>query len=615
MSIQVARPKTIEIKADIIPVNKKEIWVQFKDLAIYIRKGKSFEINIWGYRNGKITLVGTFKLDSPFDISTYDIDDELKNAILYVIEHWDFLQQQKVAEIILSARIRAFPSRISEKERLAREIALKLIEEYNAASISIRYDKLYDHGVHCFRDGVWIPCEEELKNKIGELLHPYQKPKVTREVVSEVLANQIRLERNIEIDGTTIRPIIAFKNLFFDWERFLETGDLEKSLLEPDPTLFVQHRIPHYLNLELLKEVRKGLEIYIPPTSTKDILRILRELSPGTYNLLESWAYFEGINKDLLESRIAFLLEMIGRAMFPGYHAFGSIVFKDVFLLLGPTDSGKSTFLQDFMGKTILGEENYKPVRLRYLGTDNEETLWKTLADLYNVLAVLALDVGKREKVSDWSVIRDISGGSAVTARRLYKNPFKYQPAYKIYISSNDPPPINETGVAREALLSRFKVIEFKNIFKKGELELKKLLSEQDIEVIIIAALYSLRLVRQRKKYSFTGIADVESIILEYTYPEYKIVRELIEVGKLKLDPTLRISSSDLYQLCFEWLREKRIEEEEEEEDKKKMELPSQSAFTKRLKKLLARYGVKTVVAKGKTYFVGIGEPVKGFLK
>jgi len=607
----VSGPKIIELNAEVVEITESRMTVRIADkYVIFLEKSAGkVQFTVYGKKGDSVEMLYVGVLDDPTGINDYNIDEELKNAIEYHVSNWKYLLQKSKAEILLNARVKVLPNTATDKERLAMELARMIIEDSDVAYLKIDMNgRLSDLGVFCYENGAWGRCEEKIRARLKEYLHKLQIYRVTKNVVDEIINNKIELlaSRIIKPD---FAPRIAFENGIFEWEVFIETGDIERSLRPFDKDLWVFHKIPHTLNLDLLREIRRGLEKSIgtnfPPSTPKGIVDLLKQLSPKGYELLKSWAWYPNIADSLLTSRIAFLLEMVGRALFPGYRLFNTVVFKDLFVLLGETDRGKSTFLVDFLGDTVLGVQNYKVTRMRYLGSDDEDTLWKTMDQLYNVLAVLLPDIGKKDKISDWSVIRSISGGDPVTARKLYKQPYEYFPAYKIYISSNDPPKIDETGEAKKALLNRFKVIEFKNQFKKGSLNLKSYLNESDVEAIIICSIYALRLVYRRGEYSYTGIDDIEDALNAYIYPEYKVVKELINQGVLVFKEGYEITSDDLYRLVYEHYGKKSKEEEGEEEEIHP--LPDQSTFTKNLKRLLMKQGVTTKNHSGKTVFKGIG--------
>ncbi len=625
--MEVARPSIIDVSAEVEAITRREMKIRVGDYVVFLKRmGRKTGFWVWGRGEGTdVVLYGYGSFTDPREISMYELDDNVRKIIEFYAANWEYFLMKREAEIMLYGRIKVVPREATDKELLAMEIAKRLIEDHDVGFLKLKMGgSLSSLGIHCYEEGVWRECRDRVKTLIRGYLENMQALRTTKTVVDEILNNKIELLASRILEPTHT-PLIAFENGVFNWEKFLETGSPLDALTGFDKNLYVFHKIPHQLNTGLVKELREGLETYLeidtPPTTFRQIVALLQALSPKAYKLLESWAWFEDITPELLESRIAFLLEMIGRAMLPGYRVFGAIVFKDIFALLGPPNSGKSTFLLKLLGDLVLGRENYAATRLRYLGSANEETLWRTLGKLYNKLAVIAADVGRRDRVSDWSIIRSIAGGDIVTGRRLYGNPFDYYPAYKLYIGSNDPPKIKEEGEARKALLKRFKVIEFKNTFEEKEFRLDSLLAEQDIEALIICSLYALRLAYHRGSYSYTGIMDVEDALERYSNPSYALVMELVEKGRLKMDKDLKIKSADLYNLVIEYAEKKAKQElgeeaEEEEEEKPSIteKIPDPTQFTKELKASLARYGVKTRREKGYTFFVGLGEPRRQLL-
>jgi len=611
---EVAKPSVIAIEPELVSVTEKEIVIKLKDYAIFIKKSKKHvAVSIWSYENGKL-VSQRYELSSPWDVSRIE-DEEIRNVVEFYLSNWDYFVEKQKAEIVLKARVKVLPSKISDKEVLSYDLAKMLIEKFSAVGVFYETPRGKSlAGVFCYDNGVYRTCEDWLKSRYTEFLEQIQQYRVSKGVVDDVVKNRIVALNSITVSIESAKPIVAFENGLFDWEQFILSGDIEKSVKPFDKSVFVLHKIPHKLDVEIAKKCRVGLEKYIPPRSCEELLAILSTLSPKAFGLLKSWAWYEGVQEDLLKSRVCFLLEMIGRAMLPGYRLFGDVVFKDIFVLLGPTNSGKTTFLVSFLGDTVLGARNYAVSKLSSFTTDDDEDIRRLFGGLFNVLAVFLPDVSKNERVRNWSYLRSVSGGDPVEARRLKENFFWYYPAYKIYIASNDPPPIFESGEAKEALLNRFKVMEFKHVFAPGSLQFSTYLSEEDVEAVVVCSLYAVRLAYHRKGYSYTGVRDVEDVWLRYSEPVYRVVMEMVERGILALSPTLEISSDDFYNTVIDYVKNEArsklgedVDEEDVAEEVGKAMPRDQASFTKKMKELLKRYGVKVVNRSGKRVFKGIG--------
>ena len=590
--------------------------VERKWIVIVQKTGREvFRVNVLQNRDpsktdpdpNSLDIVYSSKIGSPLEIQNLDIEDDIKSALSVAFTQWSEYMLKLEAAIAMRD-VKTLPN-ITDRDMLTYEVASTLIKIYRIARIKVRVlGSISDLGFRCYDDKHWTPCEDMLENWIGRLLYGPQVAKVGRQFVEDVKV-KIGVMNTKEVEG--YRPLLSFDNCVLDIEKFLTTGDIKNSTIPHSQDLYVFHHIPHQLNLDLLEEIRKGLEVYIPPKKPEEILAIVKSMSPRFYELLRDITYFEGVDPKIHESRILFMLEMIGRALVPGYTLSNTIIehFKDIFVLVGRKGTGKSTFLRQVLGDTILNEANYELVDLGKLGSGDPDEVEKALGKLArkNPLVAMHLDLSKRSRIYNWEKIRQASGGDPVPARRLYRDPFDYRPHWKLYISTNDPPPVNEEGSAREALLGRFRVIEVKNK-KVREKPLPKL-DEKDVEVAIIASLYAIKRVYDIGEYSFTGINDIEDALNRYTYPEYNTVMEMLEIGRLKLDPSLEISASDLYQECMAYANEvkQKYTEEDEEELERLYSLPNQTEFTKRLKKLLAKYKVKTINRSRFIHFKGLG--------
>jgi hypothetical protein len=309
----------------------------------------------------------------------------------------------------------------------------------------------------------------------------------------------------------------------------------------------------------------------------------MKQLAPATYEYLRGMAWFDGIDPKLLETRICFLIQLIGRMLLPGYRVPGSsereeqsLVIQDslknVFALIGPPDTGKSTFIVDYVGKRVLGEENFKITNLARLGSKNPEDMYREAHDIRDALMIVHPDITKESKIENWSIIKTISGGDPVKARGLFKDAYEYYPAYKIVVTSNDPPEIEDEGEGRKAILERLKAIELKNIRKGQKPDLAILWEE--LPRALIVYLYSLYLVINQNYWAFTGVKDVEDLWLRYSDTIYRVITNMIYEGILIKGRNEKIETKDLYLLVNRYIDCRNL----------KHSLPDQGTFTKRLK-------------------------------
>ena len=241
---------------------------------------------------------------------------------------------------------------------------------------------------------------------------------------------------------------------------WFRNGVLEKTA---DVNAIVIHRLPQITAkvpsgiYEDLEDIERVAEVYTPT-----LLQAMGEWVPDPSQRLELW-----------------------KAM--GYTIYPKMPFRKFFLIVGPTGSGKSTFLE-FMAYA-LGFENIASVSLgQLLGSRGEHYA----AELYHKLANLA-DEGVNSavierRVRSLEMLKLLVGGSYITARRLYSHPFKFVNHAKLFFATNDEKVVDllkqDPAVAR-----RMVVIRFKGNFEDNPRFKEKLLREapRALPVLLVA--------------------------------------------------------------------------------------------------------------------------------
>jgi putative DNA primase/helicase len=154
------------------------------------------------------------------------------------------------------------------------------------------------------------------------------------------------------------------------------------------------------------------------------------------------------------------LIDFVQRAA--GYTLTGDISEKLAFFCYGPADTGKSTVLNTFTD--MMGT---------YATTKDFETLLLGRANLNATAGMegIRLAVAGESRVgSIWNdaVLKRLTGGDTIEARRLYHESFNFRPQFKIWLASNDLPSLRDsTGAA----ISRIAPIPiFKTFARNGEL-------------------------------------------------------------------------------------------------------------------------------------------------
>jgi len=584
------------INLDILSITKKETYLRADDLFIICERDSQYtaECSVW-IASSEPKLIQIVNIETNAQVNIENIDPKiiavLQKIASEILPKWDYLErymrQKEVVKLFKETDYKGQPPTITSTDELSSAVAKMILRNYivktfatgKDESTSARRGAVID--IYCYEKTFYRSCRNELKKYVGELSREISilGKKLSEELMNRILF-KVASETITEINYGHRFRYLALGNKILDWWIFTKTWNLTDALEDPDPNKHILNKIDYGIDLDAWRKIRIGLERYIPPRSCEELNYLMKQLAPATYEYLRSIAWFEGIDPKLLELRICFLIQLIGRMLLPGYRVPGkeelSITIhenlKNVFALIGPPNTGKSTFLIDYVGRTVLGYENFKITNLARLGSRNPDEMYKEAHDIRDALMVVHPDITKRTKIENWSIIKTISGGDPVKARGLFKDAYEYYPAYKIVIASNDPPEIEDEGEGRKAVLERLRVIELRNIFKGQKLDLSKL--GEEVSRALIVYLYSLYLVINQNYWAPTGVRDIEDLWLRYSDTVYKIITDMIYEGILIKGRNEKIETKDLYLLVSRYIDCRGL----------RYSLPDQGVFTKRLK-------------------------------
>lgn len=149
------------------------------------------------------------------------------------------------------------------------------------------------------------------------------------------------------------------------------------------------------------------------------------------------------------------LIRFIQKAV--GYSMTGSTVEQCVFFCYGNGRNGKSTFLDIIMH--IMGEYavNIQPetimVKKQFGGATSD------IARLKGARFVTSVEPNEGMRL-DEGLLKQLTGGDRVTARKLYGNEFEFSPEFKLWMGTNHKPIIRGTdlGIWRRIMLVPFTV-------------------------------------------------------------------------------------------------------------------------------------------------------------
>ena len=142
-----------------------------------------------------------------------------------------------------------------------------------------------------------------------------------------------------------------------------------------------------------------------------------------------------------------------------GYSLTGDTREEVLFLLLGPTATGKSTLLES-VGE-MLGDYALKLPIDTFLQRRDAGAARPDIARLRGARFVIALEAGKGRHL-DEPAVKEIVGGDSVSARFLYHDLITFRPVCKLWLGSNFAPQMNNLD---SAIWRRVRRIPFERSF------------------------------------------------------------------------------------------------------------------------------------------------------
>lgn len=150
---------------------------------------------------------------------------------------------------------------------------------------------------------------------------------------------------------------------------------------------------------------------------------------------------------------ISFIQEAVGYTLYKG------IPLPALFFLIGPGSNGKSVFMDVLI--YLLGEHNTCSISLNNLS----EPIY--LSDLFGKMLNISAETPQRKKFNT-DIIKAVVAGDMVTGKALYKDPFRFRPFAKHFLSMNKEPAIDDTT---HGMWRRIYIIPFMRKFSKTEMD------------------------------------------------------------------------------------------------------------------------------------------------
>ncbi len=146
------------------------------------------------------------------------------------------------------------------------------------------------------------------------------------------------------------------------------------------------------------------------------------------------------------------LIGFLQRAI--GYALTGDTREQALLILHGPGANGKSTLIETLM---ILLADYAQQTPTDTLLMKKAGAVNNDLADLRGARLVAAVEADEGRRLSE-ALVKQLTGGDQVTARRLYENSFTFRPQFKIFLATNHKPIIRGTD---NAIWRRIRLVPF----------------------------------------------------------------------------------------------------------------------------------------------------------
>lgn len=388
-------------------------------------------------------------------------------------------------------------------------------------------------GLYCYDSGYYRACEEDLKSAmhtIGWETDPRLAAKITRWVENEVL-ERLWADQDIRAEYNPDVMVLAFENVLFDWNRFLETRSIREAIRQFTPKVIAFHKIPHRLAYERLDSL-PGLSRFSEDVAVEDIEEVARVLCPQSLEIFKQWAVENWI----------LLFEIIGYTLYPRYD------FNKAFMILGKGNNGKSQFANLLV--KILGEHNVTSASFYQLNSSSDKYIVK---ELHHKLANISSELDQNGVVKNISKFKALTGEDWIVADWKYHQPIRFKNYAKLIFLSNQTPQVPN---ADAAFWRRWIVIRFPNTFPP-EANFLARFTEEEIEGIILVSLLAFKRVLDRGAFSYTGDAMKEW--LKENDPVYAFLDDLFEgrvpgVIEAEKDPLGRVDTDKLYKLFLSWV-------------------------------------------------------------
>ena len=240
-----------------------------------------------------------------------------------------------------------------------------------------------------------------------------------------------------------------------------------------------------------------------------------------------------------------------------GYSMLMQLPIAKLFVLLGPTHTGKSTFLD--LITAFLGAENTSGVSLQALDDDTQRF---ARSGLYGKLANIAADLSSRSLAGD-SKVKMIAGGDRFDVERKGVDSFSMRPVSTLICAANEMPRSRDRS---DAWLERITILPFVNQHKGEDAKrnyIRELTTPRELSGLFNHAIVAVHRLLSAGK--FTEGASVIEARETYGLMNDYVLRFLTENfvrqadSEYKDDEPLRLLESDVFKAYLEWCADENV--------------------------------------------------------
>lgn len=217
------------------------------------------------------------------------------------------------------------------------------------------------------------------------------------------------------------------------------------------------------------------------------------------------------------QGKITLLQEFFGYCLIP------DVRMKKALLLLGESDSGKSTIL--FLLRWMLGEHNCSSVPLKFLSHPQYMPM------LMNRLANIDADVSRNAQDYE-AEFKIITSGEPITCNQKFVETYDFTPTCKIVLAANIFPKITDHS---SAFYNRLLIIPCDRVFKRSEQdrELKNKLKNELAGILNWSIVGLKRLIQQGDFSHFNFMRDALEELEDENNPSNLFFKEfvIVEMG------------------------------------------------------------------------------------